>query len=184
VVDVTGSTGGALPASILTGSALGVRIAVTDTSGSPVAGTSVQVEVSGQATLAGGGTSVTGTTDAQGHLRISVLGGAVGQFQVSATAGTITTSSGPIAVVAPTITIAGTRQGARITVTGTSTHLAGQTVRPWFRFPGQRTYTEGSAVITVNADGTFTWSRKTGKAIWIYLAHGATESNTISIRAR
>ena len=152
--------------------------------GTPIPGSSVQVELSGQATLSGGGTSVTGTTDTQGHLQVSVLGGTAGQFQVSATAGTITTSSGPIAVVAPTITITGTRQGERVTITGTSTHLTGQSVRPWIRFPDQRTYTEGPAVIPVNDDGTFTWTRKASKTISIYLAHATTKSNTVTIRAR
>jgi hypothetical protein len=184
VVALTGSAGGALPTSILTGSTLGVRIAVTDTTGAPIPGSSVQVELTGQATLSGGGTRVTGTTDTQGHLQVSVLGGAVGEFQVSATAGTITTSSGPIAVVAPTITITGTRQGERITITGTSTHLAGQTLRPWTRSPGHAEYTEGPAVIPVNDDGTFTWTRRASKTISIYLAHATTKSNTVTIRAR
>jgi hypothetical protein len=181
-VTLTGSAGGALPTSILTGSTLGVRIAVTDTTGAPIPGSSVQVELSGQATLSGGGTSVTGTTDTQGHLQVSVLGGTAGQFQVSATAGTITTSSGPIAVVAPTITITGTRQGERVTITGTSTHLTGQSVRPWIRFPDQRTYTEGPAVIPVNDDGTFTWTRKTGRTIYLYFTADGTESNRLMLR--
>ena len=169
---------------MLTGSPLGVRIAVTDTGGAPVAGTSVQVEVSGQATLAGGGTSVTGTTDAQGHFQVSVLSGAAGQFQVSATAGTITTTSAPIAVIAPTITITGTRDGQRIIVTGTATDLAGQTVRPWIKFPGQASYTEGTTVIPIATDGTFTWSRKTNKKTYVYIAHGTTRSTMVAIPAR
>jgi hypothetical protein len=90
----------------------------------------------------------------------------------------------PTGVPKPSIMITGSRDGQRITVTGTSMHLASQTVRPWLRFPGETTYSEGAAVIPVAADGTFTWSRKTGKKTYVYVAHGTTKSNTVVISAR
>jgi YVTN family beta-propeller protein len=90
----------------------------------------------------------------------------------------------PRAVPKPSITITGTRDGQRIAVTGTATGLAGKTLRPWIRFPGQTTYTEGTAAFTPRADGTFTWSRKTGKKTYVYIAHEATKSNTVIIPAR
>ena len=90
----------------------------------------------------------------------------------------------PAGVPKPSITITGSRDGQRITVTGTSMHLTSQTVRPWLRFPGETTYSEGAAVIPVSANGTFTWSRKTGKKTYVYVAHGTTKSNTVTIPAR
>ncbi|MFM1965130.1 MAG: hypothetical protein RL134_855, partial [Actinomycetota bacterium] len=83
-----------------------------------------------------------------------------------------------------TITITGSRDGQRITVTGTSMHLTSQTVRPWLRFPGETTYSEGSAVIPVSPNGTFSWSRKTGKKTYVYIASGTTKSNAVTIPAR
>ena len=84
----------------------------------------------------------------------------------------------------PSITITGTRDGQRITVTGTATGLTGKTLRPWIRFSGQSAYSEGTAVITPTANGTFTWSRKTSKRASVYIAHGETNSNTVIIPAR
>jgi len=63
-------------------------------------------------------------------------------------------------------------------------HLTSQTVRPWLRFPGEATYSEGAAVIPVSANGSFAWSRKTGKKTYVYIAHDATKSNTVTIPAR
>jgi YVTN family beta-propeller protein len=90
----------------------------------------------------------------------------------------------PTAPPTPTITITGSRHGQRITVTGTSTHLTSKTVRPWIKYPGQTAYTQGIAVIPVAADGTFTWSRMTGKKVYVYVAHGTTRSNIVHIPAR
>jgi hypothetical protein len=39
-------------------------------------------------------------------------------------------------------------------------------------------------VIPVSADGTFTWSRKTGKKTYVYVAHATTRSNTVTIPVR
>jgi hypothetical protein len=99
------------------------------------------------------------------------------------TISTVTPTSGP-AAGGTSITITGTRDGQRITVTGTATGLTGKTLRPWIRFSGQSAYSEGTAVITPTANGTFTWSRKTSKRASVYIAHEATKSNTVSIPAR
>ena len=98
---------------------------------------------------------------------------------LTASAGSFTYSSPK-----PSITITGTRDGQRITVTGTATGLAGKKLRPWIRFPGQSAHSQGTAVITPAADGTFTWSRKTDKRTSVYIAHGETKSNTVIIPAR
>jgi hypothetical protein len=90
----------------------------------------------------------------------------------------------PSAPPTSTILITGGRDGQRITVTGTSMHLTGQTLRPWITFSEQTTYREGIAVIPIGADGTFTWSRKSNKKVYVYVAHGTTRSNIVHIPAR
>jgi hypothetical protein len=90
----------------------------------------------------------------------------------------------PSAPPEPSITITGTRDGQRITVTGTAMHLTSQILRPWLRFPGETSYSEGAAVIPVSANGTFTWSRKTGKKTYVYIAQGTVKSNTVTVTAR
>jgi hypothetical protein len=49
----------------------------------------------------------------------------------------------------------------------------------YFRFPGETSYTQGSVRPTTNASGDFTWSRKTGKKIYVYFtsSDGAIQSN-------
>ena len=96
----------------------------------------------------------------------------------------VSVTDGPTPTPTPSITISGSRDGQRIVVSGTSTELAGKTLRPWTRFPGQTTFTQGAALITPEADGTFTWSRKTGKMTYVYIAHEATKSNTVTIPDR
>jgi hypothetical protein len=39
-------------------------------------------------------------------------------------------------------------------------------------------------VIPVSANGTFTWSRKTGKKTYVYVAQGTVKSNTVTVSAR
>ena len=60
----------------------------------------------------------------------------------------------------------------------------GKTVVPYFRFPGETTFSEGTArpVIT---DGSFTWQRKTGKKFYAYVTNddGAVKSNRVIIPA-
>jgi YVTN family beta-propeller protein len=123
---------------------------------------------------------VTGLTNGTAYtLSVQALTGA-GWGAASSPSNAVT----PRAVPKSSITITGTRDGQRIMVSGTATDLAGKTLRPWVRFPGQTTYTEGTAAITPAADGSFTWSRKTGKKTYVYIAHEATKSNTVSVPAR
>jgi hypothetical protein len=60
----------------------------------------------------------------------------------------------------------------------------GEQVTPWLRFPGQTSYTAGTGVRTVAADGTFAWSRRTGKKVYVYFTHGSVRSSTVTIPAR
>jgi hypothetical protein len=90
----------------------------------------------------------------------------------------------PQAPPTPSITIVGTRDSKRITVTGTSVRLAGQSVRPWIRLAGQSAFTEGAAAIPVGLDGTFTWSRRAAKTVSVYVTDGSTTSNIVAIARR
>lgn len=86
--------------------------------------------------------------------------------------------SPPVRPVSPpviSITISGSREEVRgrpgIKVSGDTMGLSPSTIlRPWIRFPGQSTYTLGSARVLVSPDGTFSWSRQTGKRITIVFA--------------
>jgi YVTN family beta-propeller protein len=96
----------------------------------------------------------------------------------------------PTAAPTPTLVIAGTRQDVRskpgIRIIGTSTHLAAGTIlRPWIRFPGQASFTQGTAQILVDTNGDFTWGRTTGKKTYVYLAtpDDTLRSNRVTIPA-
>ena len=84
----------------------------------------------------------------------------------------------------PSILISGSRDGSTIRVNGASTHLAGTTLTAWFQLTGQATYTRGKTLVTVDPEGTFTWTRKTTKQTQIYFTHNTTQSNTVVIAAR
>ena len=60
----------------------------------------------------------------------------------------------------------------------------GKTVKPFFRFPGQTTFTEGSARPVI-AGGSFEWQRKTGKKFYAYVTSddGLVQSNRVTISA-
>ena len=59
-----------------------------------------------------------------------------------------------------------------IIVNGTTTGFKkGGPVVPYFRFPGETTFTAGSARPEMGADGSFSWSRKTGKKIYVYVTY-------------
>jgi hypothetical protein len=69
---------------------------------------------------------------------------------------------------------------------GTTTGFSsGSTVAPYVRFPGETTYTQGSARPEIGADGNFTWSRKTGKKVYVYFASedGSVTSNRVIVPA-
>ena len=69
-----------------------------------------------------------------------------------------------------------------IRVRGTSTGLTGERVTLWLAI-GERKATPASATVRINADGTFTWSRKLNRAAVIYAEAGGVRSNTIRIPA-
>jgi YVTN family beta-propeller protein len=91
--------------------------------------------------------------------------------------------------VTPSITITGTRAEVRgkpgVVVTGTTTGFGmGAILRPWTRFPGQTSYTQGIARILVDVQGGFMWERRTSKTIHILIrSEDATvQSNRLVLR--
>ena len=96
----------------------------------------------------------------------------------------------PDAPVATSILITGSRGEVRgkpgVIVTGTSTGLGmGAIVRPMVKFPGQTSYTQGTASILVDEAGDFTWQRRTSKKIYVYVKteDGTARSNRVIIPA-
>ena len=90
-------------------------------------------------------------------------------------------------VMGKSIEITGSRTGltTSVLVEGTATGFApGTNLQVWIRFPGQVEFMK-SSLRTVFPDGSFTWSRKTGKRIAIYVtAPDETRSNTVIIQAQ
>lgn len=100
-------------------------------------------------------------------------------------------ASGPVVPVAPvveSIVISGVRGEVRgkpgVVVTGTSSLGSGAVVVPWVRFAGQSSFAQGSAQVAVDEAGGFTWERRTGKKITIYMAtpDGSLMSNRVIVR--
>ena len=98
--------------------------------------------------------------------------------------------SGEVAPAKPTISIV----CFRATVSGkpgvscdgvTSGFAEGSALLVKFRFPGETTYTQGSVRPTTDASGGFTWSRKTGRKLYVYFtsSDGSIESNRAIVAA-
>lgn len=85
------------------------------------------------------------------------------------------------------VVITGAREGKRIVIAGKTAGFGmGGVLDPWLRLPGQSTFSKGATTILVSRDGTFEWSRRTGKRASVYVTtpDGSTRSNTVVIPAR
>ena len=85
------------------------------------------------------------------------------------------------------IVITGSRDGKRIVVKGSATGMGmGGELNPYLRLAGEFGFTQGSATILVNVDGSFEWSRRSGKRVSVYIAtpDGSMRSNTVTIPGR
>lgn len=76
--------------------------------------------------------------------------------------------------VVASIVITGSRGEVRgrpgIIIAGNSIGLdAGTILRPRIKLAGESTYSYGAAVIEVAGDGEFTWQRRTGRKVYVYL---------------
>jgi len=67
----------------------------------------------------------------------------------------------------------------------TSGFAAGSAFIPYFRFPGQTDYSQGIVRLTTDGEGSFTWSRKTGKKVYVYVtsSDGEVNSNRVTVLA-
>lgn len=88
---------------------------------------------------------------------------------------------------AESITIASATRGtgkkaATITVSGSSTGLAGTGITPRYRVQGAKKWTLGKPVM-VAADGTFTWTLVTPKKVRIMIVSGAIKSKAVQVAA-
>jgi len=121
-------------------------------------------------------------------------------YSRAAGTGTVTVAYGnvtsrvTIPVVEP-VTKSITLTGERTTVSGkpgirldgaTEGFAAGDMVVPWFRFPGQTEYSQGSARPAIDGRGKVVWERKTGKKFYAYLTSedGSVTSNRVIIPAK
>ncbi len=94
----------------------------------------------------------------------------------------------PTGPVVTTVIITGSRTEVHgrsgIVVTGVTTGFGmGAILRPWVRLPGQTSFTQGSARILVDVDGGFTWQRRVGKKVTVYVEtpDGTVRSKRITI---
>ena len=203
------ATGGFGTATIAITDVFGNPVAgTTDDSGA------VTVTASGDVLLGGFTASQTVTTGAAGTGTVTLIAGnaaGTGSLAVTPLTGTLvpawqtsytppTGASAPVTSAAATITVSGGTATKSITITGSRTTVSGKpgievdgvttgiedgkTVIPYFRFPGETSYAQGTArpVIT---DDEFSWTRKTGKKIYVYVTNddGAVTSNRIIIAA-
>jgi hypothetical protein len=101
---------------------------------------------------------------------------------VGALVATVGVLVAPTSSAVPAASVAATS----VIVTGTSTGLGmGAIVRPMVKFPGQTSYTQGTASILVDEAGDFTWQRRTGKKTYVYVKteDGTARSNRVIIPA-
>ncbi len=205
----------AQPAKVEANRTSAVTVAVTDIFGNPVVldggGEAVGL-VTDFGTFGNGSNIFTvSTTTSSGSATVSLTASEAGIATVTATgtggqfgdaaddpytgaAKSINQAAVPVEFTAgPTdksIVIEGSRTTVKgkpgIMIDGNTTGIEdGKTVVPYFRFPGQTSYTQGSARPEVN-DDEFTWQRKTGKKFYAYVTNddGDVKSNRVIIPAQ
>jgi hypothetical protein len=109
--------------------------------------------------------------------------------QLSVNVGVVLSQATPTPDPGPTETIAITsakrgkgKKAAVITVTGTTTGLAGKSVTPRYRVKGAKKWVLGKPV-TVTANGSFTWRHTSAQAISITMTSGAITSKPVTVAA-
>ena len=102
--------------------------------------------------------------------------------------GSASAASAPVTPRAErSLVITGARDAAdarSIRISGTAIGMAGETVTPWIRFPGQTSYAAGTSRPTVSADNTFTWQRLSAKKTYVYFTGESVRSNRVIIPPR
>ena len=175
----------------------------------------VTVTASGQVLLAGYAQTQNVSTGADGTATVTIIaanasgtgtlsagpksGDAAPAWQTGYTAPTnapdpITSAAATVLVSessVKTITITGERGTVKgkpgIMVDGITTGFdEGDLMVPYIKFPGETSYSEGTARPAVDAEGEFYWQRKTGKKIYVYFKNedGTVKSERIIIQAK
>jgi hypothetical protein len=174
----------------------------------------VTVTASGAVLLAGFNTQANFITNASGEATVTIIAGnaaGTGTLTVGPKTGnpaaawqtTYTPPTGapkPVTSDAATVVVKAGPGSKSITITGSRTTVSGKpgimidgvttgiedgkTVIPFFRFPGETSFTQGSARPEIT-DSSFTWQRKTGKKFYAYVTSddGAVKSNRVIIPA-
>ena len=172
----------------------------------------VTLNVTGEV-LFGGLTNTTNvTTNAAGIAEVTLIAGRAGVAAITATpqapsttpawvAGYVPPTGAPAPVKAASAVVKVLDTPAKtLVITGERATVSGKPgikvsgiadgfddgakVKPYIRFPGESSYTEGSARPVVT-DEEFTWQRKTGKKVYVYFLSedGSVQSNRVIIAA-
>ena len=173
----------------------------------------VLVTTQGQLLLSGMQNRAVVTTDDSGQGLITIIAAKAageGQLLVTPTPSTRVAAwqpgfepptgfAPPVTETSASVRILGVSESPSISITGSrgtvkgrsGVILEGQTVNvdpsqtlvPWVRLQGQSAFTAGSAVITPDAEGAFTWQRRTGKKVYVYVmtSDGLVRSNRIAV---
>lgn len=136
----------------------------------------------------GGRTCMTAALSCQVH---GLTPGTAYTFTVKALTGAgwspTSPASNEVTPVRVTITIAGARDGRRITISGSAAGLeAGSVVQVWVKLAGQRSHVEMPSDVLLSDGGNLEWTRRASKSASIFLqtSDGAVRSNTVVIAAR
>ena len=166
--------------------------------GYQVQNTQVQTDSTGEASIV----FIAGTTTGNGILTAGPSTTVTATAWATSPYTPPTGAPAPITSDAATVVVKGANPPSdkSITITGSRTTVSGKpgikidgvvtgidngkTVIPYFRFPGETTFAEGSARPEIT-DGSFTWQRKTGKKFYAYVTSddGAVKSNRVIIPA-
>ena len=133
-------------------------------------------EATGDALLSAVGTGA--------QFNTTILGGGVSKYIAQATVKITGAASKSILIVGDRTTVSG-KPG--IAVDGSTVGFAkGDKMVPNVRFPGESSYTAGSARPEVSAVGDFSWQRKTGKKTYVFFTNeaGDIKSNRVIIPAK
>jgi predicted outer membrane repeat protein len=125
--------------------------------------------------------TITGLTAGESYTFVAKALNGAGWSSPSAASNAVVPEAPP---VAKAILITSSRDRVSpsiVRVDGTTTGLVGAEVTPYVRKLGQTGFTPGSNVRTVDADGRFTWQRKSGKKLYVYFTSGDVRSNRLII---
>ena len=188
----------AQPSKVGVGSSSSITVAITDVFGNAVAldGGAEKVTVTTDLGTLAGGTNIYSvtTTDSAGRAILTSTSAVAGTATIAATgsggqfgaeadspfegaSASVYQAAVPVEfTTAPTdmtIAISGERGTVKgkpgVMVDGVTTGISeGEAVIPYIKFPGETSYSAGTARPKVDADGEFGWQRKTGKKIYVY----------------